>query len=563
MSYTDVESATAKVDAFLKGKNVIALPVPEVSEKTAPVVFYSADGRMGIRHTNGRLPEILDAVGLALSASPNMNVFVHAGRLVRVHEVKNKSVGIHRPDGALVIHPLEASHLTELIGRAAMHVKYDLRSTDDASGKKGAWVNCDCPRRVSESYIARGYWPEIPVLSGFVEAPTIDHTGRLIDKRGYDSESGLYLAISDAVTDTYQSPTNKPSKSEAEKALKYLSELVESFPFVNDEDKSAIIAAIITAMVRRVLPSAPMFAVTAPMPGTGKTLLAETAAIIATGRRSSVLSLGHDDAEAEKRLGGVLLAGDAAILLDNIERPLGGDLLCQVTTQPSVRLRPLGVSSVISVPTHALMLATGNNLAIVGDLKRRVVLIRMDAKTERPEQRAFDRSHIDEVISKRGALISAALTIPMAYMAAGAPAIHGHRPFGSFELWDQMVRRPLLWLGYPDPLGGAEALRESDPDLEAMRALFSAWLEIPSLNKPCTVAEIIKVGMEYMLGGGDSACPELRDALQLVCSEKVNSRRLGIWLRNHRDRIVDGMQLIRAGDDGHAKVAMWRIVKCG
>jgi len=208
------------------------------------------------------------------------------------------------------------------------------------------------------------------------------------------------------------------------------------------------------------------------------------------------------------------------------------------------------------------MLATGNNLAIVGDLKRRVVLIRMDAKTERPEQRTFARSHIDEVILKRGALISAALTIPMAYMAAGAPYIDGHTPFGSFELWDQMVRRPLLWLGYPDPLGGAEALRESDPDLEAMRALFSAWLDIRALNKPCTVAEIVKVGMEYMPGGGESSYPDLRDALQLVCSEKVNSRRLGIWLRNHRDRIVDGMQLQRAGDDGHAKVATWRIIQC-
>lgn len=563
MSQSEIESSTAKVDAYLSETNVVAMPVPGINEKTAPVVFYSADGRMGIRHTNGRLPEILDAVGLALSASPDINIFVHAGRLVRVHEIKNQATGIHRPDGALVIHPLEASHLTELIGRAAVHVKYDLRSTDDESGKKGAWVNCDCPRRVSESYIARGYWPELPVLSGFVEAPTIDHTGRLIDKRGHDSESGLYLAISDAVTGSYKAPNNNPSKQAAHNALKELSALVDSFPFVNDEDKSAIIAAIITAMVRRILPSAPMFAVTAPMPGTGKTLLAETAAIIATGRRSSVLSLGHDDAEAEKRLGGVLLAGDAAILLDNIERPLGGDLLCQVTTQPSVRLRPLGVSSVISVPTHALMLATGNNLAIVGDLKRRVVLIRMDAKTERPEQRAFDKSHIDEVISKRGALISAALTIPMAYMAAGAPAIDGHRPFGSFELWDQMVRRPLLWLGYPDPLGGAEALRESDPDMEAMRALFGAWLDAPALNKPCTVTEIVKVGMEYLPGGGDSAYPELRDALQLVCSEKVNTRRLAIWLRYHKDRIVDGMQLTQGRYDNHLKVATWRVVRCG
>lgn len=555
MSAKDTDEAIAKIDAALASKKVSPMSVHQLTENNATVRFYTADSRPGIRHTNGRLPEILDAVGAVLSEAPELNIYVHAGRLVRVHEVKTQSSGLHRPDGALVIHPLDASHLSELIGRAAAHVKWDSRAKD--------WVSCDCPRRVAESYISRGHWPEIAVLSGFVEAPTLDQSGRLIDRRGYDEESGLYLALNEAAIRGYKPPPEKLTMNDAEKALTTLLELVGSFPFVGDEDKSAIIAAIITAMVRRVLPSSPMFAVTAPMPGTGKTLLAETPSIIATGRRSSVLSLGHDDAEAEKRLGGVLLAGDAAILLDNIERPLGGDLLCQVTTQPSVRLRPLGVSSVVSVPTHALLLATGNNLAIVGDLKRRVVLVRMDAKTERPEQRTFDREHVDYVLSRRGELISAALNIPMAYLAAGAPSIDGHTPFGSFEAWDRLVRRPLLWLGFPDPLGGAEALRESDPDLEAMRALLSAWLDVPRLGGARTVAEIVNVGMEYFPGGGDSACPELRDALQLVCAEKPNTRRLGYWLRAHRDRIVDGMQLQRVGGDGHAKVATWRVVRCG
>ena len=38
----------------------------------------------------------------------------------------------------------------------------------------------------------------------------------------------------------------------------------------------------------------------------GKTLLLESLAILATNRRASVLSLGHDDADTEKRLTGVL-----------------------------------------------------------------------------------------------------------------------------------------------------------------------------------------------------------------------------------------------------------------
>jgi putative DNA primase/helicase len=305
-----------------------------------------------------------------------------------------------------------------------------------------------------------------------------------------------------------------------------------------------------------------MMAITAPTPGTGKTLLAETFSILASNRRASVLSLGHDDAEAEKRLSGVLLAGDACILLDNIERPLKGDLLCQVLSQPSVRLRPLGASGMVSIPTHALMVATGNNLAIVGDLKRRVALIRMDAGTERPEQRSFKRDHLADVFARRGELIRAALIIPLAYLVAGAPAIEGLHPLGGFAEWDRMVRRPLAWLGLPDPLKAAEGLREQDPDLEATRQLFAAWREAFA-DKALTVAEVVTAGMATALMSSDRTHPELYDGLQLVCSEKPNTRRLGYWLRAHRDRIVDGMQLRQAGRDGHAKVVRWRVVTCG
>jgi len=333
---------------------------------------------------------------------------------------------------------------------------------------------------------------------------------------------------------------------------------------VGEEDTAAMLAGIITSLVRRILPAAPMMAITAPTPGTGKTLVAETFAIIATGRRASVLSLGHDEAEAEKRLGGVLMAGDACILLDNVERPLKGDLLCQVTTQQFVRLRPLGASGMVSIPTHALLVATGNNLSIVGDLKRRVVLIRMDAKQERPEQRTFNRDHLEYVFERRGTLIRAALEIPLAYFAAGSPAIDGLHPLGGFELWDKMVRRPLVWLGMADPLKAAEGLRQQDPDLEAMRLLFESWRAVFPSGE-ATAAEVVSASL-YTLGTGETLTRpnrDLYDAMQMVCSEKINSKRLGYWLRSHRDRIVDAMRLEQGGVDGTAKITKWKIVDCG
>lgn len=524
----------------------------KAAEKLAKKRRFDASGRRVIQHVAGDLPNILDQIGAAL-AEANANLFRYAGRLARVYQASEPTNDdVQRPAGALMVHPVESAHLVELAGRAAAHEKWDSRSSQ--------FVPCDPPRRVADSYLARGHWPELHALNGFVEAPTITPEGRLLDQPGYDPATGLFSAY--ATIAGYQRPPEKPTKSDAERALATLRSLFESFPFVDDADRSAMLAGVLTAMLRRMLPAAPMFAITAPTPGTGKTLLCETLAILATERRASVLSLGHDDAETEKRLTGVLLAGDAVISIDNIERPLKGDLLCQVTTQQFVRLRPLGGSGMLSIPTHALLVATGNNLSIIGDLKRRVVLIRLDAGTERPEQRSFDTDHLAAVAERRGEIITAALTLTLSYLKTGAPKIDGLHALGGFETWDRMVRRPLVWLGLPDPLLASEGLRDQDPDIEAMRLLCTIWQDTFS-DDPKTVADVVKAGMATKLESKEPANAELYDALQLVCSEKPNSRRLGYWLRGHRDRIVDGLQLRQAGNDGHAKVNKWKVIKCG
>jgi putative DNA primase/helicase len=515
-------------------------------DTTRPAAAVDANGRHVIRHDNGKLPEIVDALEVALAGAPELNLYRHASRLAVVYQASEATDGaVRRPAGAIMVHPVEAAHLVELAGRAASHEKHDARANADRP--------CDCPRRVAEAFLARGHWPKLADLTGFVETPLRALDGRLIDQPGYDATSGLFCAFTEIPG--YLRPLEKPSQADALRAAERIKGLFANFPFVDDADKTAMLAGILTAILRRVLPAAPMFCITAPTPGTGKTLVCESFAIVATNRRASVLSLGHDDAETEKRLAGVLLAGDAVISVDNIERPLKGDLLCQVATQQFVRLRPLGGSGMLNVPTHALLIATGNNLAVIGDLKRRVLMIRLDAQTERPEQRTFNRDHLAEITARRGEIITDALTICGAYLTAGEPKIDGLFGFGGFEQWDRMVRRPLVWLGLPDPLLPAEGLRDQDPDLEAMRLLFTAWRRVVADGMAVTAAELLNMG--------GAINQDLHDALQLVCSEKANGRRLGFWLRSHRNRIVDSLQLLHAGADGHAKVAKWKVAKCG
>jgi putative DNA primase/helicase len=98
------------------------------------------------------------------------------------------------------------------------------------------------------------------------------------------------------------------------------------------------------------------------------------------------------DEEAEKRLGSALIAGDSIISIDNIDRPFGGELFCQALTQRMLKIRILGYSKIVEVPSNAALFANGNNLTLVGDMTRRAIMCTMDPGVERPETRVFTRA---------------------------------------------------------------------------------------------------------------------------------------------------------------------------
>ena len=501
------------------------------------------DGRPLIRLSAGELPRILDEADAALGKQ-DATIFRQHTRLVRVtaFEETKERCGIRRYAGAVVIQQVASAHLVDRLALVAKWERWDKRAD--------GWVTTDVPRTLAESFLARaGSWRTIPQLVGVIEAPNLRQDGSVLDSPGYDSTSGIFF--SGQLPVGYTPPSTEPSRDEALEALDMLRAAIWDFPVVSEADRSAVISGLLTALFRRALPSAPMLAITAPTAGTGKSKLANVIAIITTGRRAPVLSLGDDPSEGEKRLAAALLAGDAIILLDNIERPLFGDLLCQVLSEQIVNLRPLGGSALVTLVTNCAFIATGNNLDIRGDLKRRILLARLDAQMERPELRKFERDVIGDVTARRGELVRAALTIVRAYLCAGSPAIEAP-PFGGFEEWDTWCRRPLIWLGQPDPLLSSEEVRVEDPDVAMQRALFSAWDELFRDDK-VRADQISNVA----LAPGNS---HLHEALSAVCGEKITARRIGNWLRRHRGRMVDGHKVERAGIDPHTKIALWRLV---
>lgn len=84
-------------------------------------------------------------------------------------------------------------------------------------------------------------------------------------------------------------------------------------------------------------------------------------------------------------------------------------------------MRILGRSEREILPTVVTVFATGNNIAVAGDMTRRVMTFRLDAREERPDERVFDFDCHEEARTGRAGFIQDLLTIILAYVHAGRP----------------------------------------------------------------------------------------------------------------------------------------------
>src|SRR5262249_50851441 len=88
--------------------------------------------------------------------------------------------------------------------------------------------------------------------------------------------------------------------------------------------------------------------------------------------------------EHSLQLGSVLLSGSPIVSLDNCAHDLDGQLLCQLTERPVVKIRILGRSEMPECECHTTVFATGNNISLKGDMVRRGLTCNLDTLSETP-----------------------------------------------------------------------------------------------------------------------------------------------------------------------------------
>lgn len=471
-------------------------------------------------------------------------VFQRGGELVRILD-----------DGKL--YPVTGPWLRTHLETIAHWLRFDKRANE--------WQATDAPGDLHGRILHnRGGW-SVPELTGVVRGPILRPDGSLLDKPGHDPETGLLL-MADHPDGWPHIPMN-PSHDQVREAVKALWEPFEHYPFIDDLSRSVQLSALLTAVQRPMLETAPGFAYNAYKAGSGKTKLAKATAWL--GGVVPVESPWTTDAEEQrKRLMASLMEGPSSILLDNISGPMESDTLCAILTSSQFKDRRLGVSEEVSAPTRVLFTATGNNLRLVGDLSRRIFVTTVDHGVESPERLAFPFDPVARVAERWLYYRAAALTVLRGFLADGAPH-GGEGQVGGYEQWDALIRQAVVWIkdnglapfGLTDPADAVAANYEADPETRKLRALLEGW-QSQFGDKSIRVGDLVSsVEPVAFQDCEPESQAELREAMQEIAGEpeKINRRRLGRWIERHAGRVLDGLKIDAAGE--YRRARQWRVVK--
>jgi hypothetical protein len=429
--------------------------------------------------------------------------------------------------------------------------------------KKGEAFPVDCPLDTAKRVLAmRGEW-NLPHLDAVVTAPIITMDGRILDEPGYDPGTKLLFLL-----DKHRQKRipRAPTQEQVVDALNFLWHPFKDFPFVSLTDQSVLLSALLTAVVRPLLPTAPAYLLAAPTAGSGKTLLIKCIASLMGEGMPSMMPPTNNEEEIRKRVMAALREGKSTLVFDNVVGHFDSATLCALLTAPIYSDRVLGASLNVTVTTNALFMASGNNVLLVGDLNRRFLTCTIDPRTDKAYRRTFAMNPAEYVRQNRQEMVAAALTILQAYRTMGAPQAPDRT--ASFEEWSDTVRQAVMWVGkqtgrvFPDPCDSIDESYDQDPEARKLQALLEAWYKnfgTQNIRVQDVIRKLPNSGY-YSCSGPEA---ELFDAVDEIGGERgnINPRRLGRWIEKMKNRICAGKKFVLGPRIGGSNT--WSVQKAG
>lgn len=384
-------------------------------------------------------------------------------------------------------------------------------------------------------------------LSGIIEHPFVNTDFEIVQKNGYDVQTGLFTVLHHKLKLTLIDP---------KKAYDYLAYTVfDEFPFATDLDRCVAVSALLTCVQRPVIAGDsgfPGFGIVSPTQSSGKTTLAQLISYSIYNRAVAATSFSKDDSELKKHLIAILREGHNCVLFDNITAgsEVKSNVLAEAMSGDIISGRLLGENRTVEAPSAVIWLFTGNGIYFVGDFGTRVFPININPNIERPDTRHFKRSDIGQwAIEHRketmSAIISIVLTAKNETEMVGA---------SRFPIWDRFVRQPLFSIAKIDI---NEAIRDNiknDSFLRAKINLLAQAKELFGLSVEFTTKELMKRAFTEF----DGSCSELGSVLEEILDRRARSTRsVGRLLGRLRNVILGGLAL-RVGRFS-TSITKWRI----
>ncbi len=422
------------------------------------------------------------------------------------------------------------------------------------------------PKRLVEDILALGEWP-FPPLEGITEVPVLRPNGSILDTPGYDTATRLIYRPAPGLR--IPSIPEHPSPEDVGVAVTQIEEVLYDFPFVDAASRANAYGAILTPLIRPAINSqVPIALIRSPIQGSGKSLLTEIITYLATGRPAAMFGQPKDDEEMRKSITSALIDGSTVILIDNVTKTLGSGALARALTAPVWADRILGRSEIVRLSQSASWYATGNNVAVAGDMIRRSYWIQLDPREPRPWLRTGFK-HDDlmgYVIEHRGELLAALLTLARAWYAAGCPHPSNRVTMGSFQRCVDAISGILEFAGVDGFLTNLPALYEAmDEDTASWEGFLEVWHSV--LGSEAVPVKHVCDSLQESTSFRDALPETLAVAWEKTDETKGMksfSIKLGKALKQKADTLYgNGLRLQRGSDDSHNKVALWEVVFAG
>ena len=278
----------------------------------------------------------------------------------------------------------------------------------------------------------------LPPLERVLHAPALSPDGsRMLSSLGYHQDIAAWIA-EDGALDLGALPA--PAG-----ALGRIWEVFGEFPFATDTDRAHFLALLLAGVIGPACAAKPSFLGDKPAPGTGASLMMETAALLVGGVRPHRLTArgGREissDVELEKSLVSAGLSGNPFVFLDNATGKLDSPVWNTYITSEVWGARRLGVNENVSVDRTTIVdMVTGNNVLTTDESERRIVPLYLDAAIEDPSARSFEFDPKSKVVSNRRYYLEAVVALVQHWLSEGRPAGPQVRMWGGFEEWREIT----------------------------------------------------------------------------------------------------------------------------